>query len=148
MIRGYFRSVGSVRRPYVDGLIDVPAFDITGMEIRFVVDTGADRTLVGHRYALHMVRLYDADLTRLPMGPSSRGIGGVATTRVVRAVLAFEGFSTDIELPMLEPTDGQPIGIPSLLGRDVLSHFGLFMEERTNRVLLLEPHEVDRLELE
>ena len=148
MIRGYFRSVGSVRRPYVDGFIDVPAFDVTGMEIQFVVDTGADRTLVGHRDALHIVRLYGADLTRLPMGPSSRGIGGVATTRLVRVVLGFEGFSTDMELPILEPTSDQQIGIPSLLGRDVLSHFALFMEERTDRVLLLESHEAERLGIE
>jgi hypothetical protein len=29
----------------------------------------------------------------------------------------------------------------------MLSHFGLFVEERTNRVLLLEPHEADSLNL-
>jgi len=37
--------------------------------------------------------------------------------------------------------------IPSLLGRDILSHFALFVEERTNRVLLLEAHEADALPL-
>lgn len=29
--------------------------------------------------------------------------------------------------------------IPSLLGRDILSHFALYIEEATNLVLLLEP---------
>ena len=148
MIRGYFRSVGSVRRPYVRGLIDIPKFDVTGMEIRFVVDTGADRTVLGHNDALRMVGLYGVDLTRLQVGRPSRGVGGMAATRVVPVVLGFDAFSTDMELPILEPTDGQPIGIPSLLGRDVLSHFALFMEERTDKVLLLEPHEADRLGLE
>ncbi|MBA2447966.1 MAG: hypothetical protein H0V51_08075 [Chloroflexi bacterium] len=37
--------------------------------------------------------------------------------------------------------------IPSLLGRDILSRFVLFMEERSQRVLLLEPHEADALSL-
>lgn len=37
--------------------------------------------------------------------------------------------------------------IPSLLGRDVLARFALFFEERTGRVLLLEPSEADALEL-
>ena len=37
--------------------------------------------------------------------------------------------------------------IPFLLGRDVLSHFALFLEERTNRVLLLEAYEADALPL-
>lgn len=35
--------------------------------------------------------------------------------------------------------------MPSILGRDVLSRFALVMEERTNRVLLLEPEEADRV---
>ena len=148
MIRGYFRSVGSVRRPYVRGLIDIPTLDVTGMEIRFVVDTGADRTVLGHSDALRMVGLYGVDLTRLQVGRPSRGVGGVAATRVVPVVLGLEGFSANMELPILEPTADQPIGIPSLLGRDILAHFALFMEERTDRVLLLEPQEVDRLELE
>ena len=37
--------------------------------------------------------------------------------------------------------------IPSLLGRDVLSQFALFFEERTDRVLLLTPEEADLLNL-
>lgn len=35
--------------------------------------------------------------------------------------------------------------MPSVLGRDILSRFALFMEERTQRVLLLEPDEADRV---
>jgi len=37
--------------------------------------------------------------------------------------------------------------MPSLLGRDVLAHFALFFEQRTGRVLLLEPAEADALDL-
>ncbi len=35
--------------------------------------------------------------------------------------------------------------VPSLLGRDLLAHFALFMEEQTGHVLLLEPGEVNQL---
>jgi hypothetical protein len=37
--------------------------------------------------------------------------------------------------------------IPSLLGRDLLARFAVFLEERTNRVLLLDPQEADALTL-
>jgi hypothetical protein len=53
-------------------------------------------------------------------------------------------------IPILTPAgqSHQPLSsIPSLLGRDILAHFGLFYEERTGRVLLLDPAEVDALGL-
>jgi hypothetical protein len=34
-----------------------------------------------------------------------------------------------------------------MIRRDILSRFALFMEERTNRLFLLEPDEVDALQL-
>ena len=83
----------------------------------------------------------------LDEGLPSQGIGGVVATREVQATLGLDDFSISISLDILEPTPGQPPSVPSLLGRDVLSHFALFMEDRTNRVLLLEPHEADRLGL-
>lgn len=148
MIQGYFRSTGSLKRPYVNGAVHLPDVGISGIDIRFLIDTGADRTLLGHRDALRMSRVYGVDLTQLRVGLPFRGIGGVSTKRyVVQAVLEFGVFSTDLDLAILEPVHGQPPSIPSLLGRDVLVHFALFMEERTNRVLLLEPAEADRLGL-
>ena len=192
MIRGYFLPTGSeASPPYVDGLIDIPEIGVVGLEARFLIDTGADRSLLGDDDAGRMLRDYEVDLGRLEDGIPSQGIGGVVATRevqatlglgdfstsirvgeygidlaqlragrqirgiggmtrtrVAQAVLEFGGFSTDLQIAMLEPTPGQPIGIPSLLGRDVLSHFALFMEERTDRVLLLEPDEADTLEFE
>ena len=40
-----------------------------------------------------------------------------------------------------------PSRIPSLLGRDLLSYFALFIEERSHRVLLREPDEADAVVL-
>ena len=47
-------------------------------------------------------------------------------------------------LVVFEATEGAP-SMPSILGRDVLSRFALVLEERTHRVLLLEPEEADRV---
>lgn len=148
MIQGYFRSTGSVKRPYVNGAIHLPEMGISGIDVRFLIDTGADRTLLGHSDARRMSRVYGVDLRQLRTGLPFQGIGGLSTKRyVVQAVLEFGVFSTDLDLAILEPVPGQPSSIPSLLGRDVLAHFALFMEERTNRVLFLEPAEADRLGL-
>ena len=148
MIQGYFRSTGSVKRPYVNGSIHLPDMGIAGIDVRFLIDTGADRTLLGHSDARRMSRVYGVDLTQLRTGLPFQGIGGLSTKRyMVQAVLEFDVFLTNLDLAILEPVPGQPSSIPSLLGRDVLAHFALFMEERTNRILFLEPAEADRLAL-
>ena len=89
------------------------------------------------------------DLTAAPSLASSqhRRIGGqVARTRVVEAILTLETVALPLTLTILEPT--APLSpIPSLLGRDILARFALFLEERTSRVLLLEPAEADALNL-
>ena len=51
-------------------------------------------------------------------------------------------------MEILEPPPDARLAIPSLLGRDILSNFALFIEERTDKVLLLEPAEADALGLE
>ena len=87
------------------------------------------------------------DLTSLPQGNPSAGVGGRVETRTIDAVLTLDSFSIPLTLTILEASSGPLVPIPSLLGRDVLAHFALFMEERTRRVLLLEPPEVAALPL-
>jgi len=52
------------------------------------------------------------------------GVGGRLQTRAIDTMPSFVGSPTAIP-------------IPSLLGRDSLARFALFMEERSGRVLLL-----------
>lgn len=63
----------------------------------------------------------------------------------------MDGFSQNLMLRILAPRSRAQqtalAHIPSLLGRDLLSHFALLFEERTDRVLLLEPREADGLRL-
>jgi hypothetical protein len=72
-------------------------------------------------------------------------------TVYAQATVTLHHLSYEISLRILAPTtlrqQAALARIPSLLGRDVLSHFALFYEERTGRVLLLEPQEADLLRL-
>ena len=141
MIEGYFRS----GRPYIDILVTMPNLGIVEMKIPFAVDTGASRTLIGHRVATEMIGTYGIDLESLPLGSQSLGIGGLSSTRQTRVSMTIGSLHVDRDIPILEPIPGRIVGLPSLLGLDILSHFALFMEDRTNRLLLLEPAEADAL---
>ncbi len=135
---------GGKGRPFVRGTLEFPAF-VRDLEVALLVDTGADRTILG---PLDTRRL-GIDLSTLPAGRPSTGVGGQSQTRTTGAILKLESFSTALELTILDsPPGSQPsLAIPSLLGRDILSRFALFIEERTSRVLLLEPEEADALSL-
>ena len=149
MLTGYFSPEGGLPnpRPYLTGSIDVPAIGVVEMQVDFLIDTGADRSIIGSSDAARMVRYFGVDLADLQDGPPSGGIGGVVATKTAEVALAFGAFSQNMRLDILEPTPDARFAIPSLLGRDVLSQFALFVEERTDRVLLLEPAEADALGL-
>jgi predicted aspartyl protease len=137
MIRGYY--VDPRRRPFVDGRFQFSALNNLSANVRLLVDTGADRTILSIQDAERI----GIDITVLPQSAPGRGVGAQVPTRVIEAVFTIENFSTLLTLPIPE----MPHAIPSLLGRDILAHFALFMEERTQRVLLLAPDEADALRL-
>lgn len=139
MIRGYFTR-GAIRRPFVSTVLQFPTFNDLLYAVEFLVDTGADRTLLSPVDAATI----GIDIPALPLASPSRGVGDrPVPTRTIEAVLTLQYFSSAFTLHIPET----PNPIPSLLGRDILSHFALFMEERTSRVLLLEPQEADALPL-
>jgi hypothetical protein len=144
MIRGYFRNVGTSRRPFVDG-----RFLFTGMavvlEAPLLVDTGADRTIISSFDAGRLSSLLGVDFSTFPTGAPTVGVGGLMGTRLVEATLDLQSASIPLRLTVLEPSP-RP-SIPSLLGRDVISRFALIIEDRMNRVLLLDSDEADALNL-
>jgi hypothetical protein len=147
MIRGYFATIGTRRRPVIDAVFQFPTISNHTFQVRLLVDTGADRTVLAPLDANRLGRELDIEITSLASGVPSRGVGGTWNTRTIETVLTLDTVSIPLTLSILEPPPGQASAIPSLLGRDVLSRFALFMEERTSRVLLLEPHEADVLDL-
>jgi hypothetical protein len=145
MIRGVFRDERTRRRPFVAARLSIPSQALSG-DVRFLVDTGADSTVLapGDTLALGI------DVGRLRPGPPSAGVGGTTRTVSAQAMLTLGHLAYDLTLRVLVPSRDQQraLGrIPSLLGRDILSYFALFMEERTRRVMLLEPPEADSLQL-
>ncbi|MBI3327240.1 MAG: retropepsin-like domain-containing protein [Nitrospinae bacterium] len=146
MIRGYFGGPIGRLRPFVLAHLTLPAFGLAG-PVHFLVDTGADSTLLAPRDAL----TFGVDLSRLSPDTPSTGVGGRTPTVSTAAQLILEVHPFTIPLRILAPTGRRQqhllSTIPSLLGRDILSHFALFVEQRTQRVLLLEPQEAETLHL-
>jgi hypothetical protein len=145
MIRGLFRADSRRRRPFVTAHLSIPSQSLSG-DVRFLVDTGADSTLLApaDTVFLHL------DVSRLPQGPPSTGVGGLTRTASVPATLTLGSLAYRLDLRVLVPSRQQQQAlsrIPSLLGRDILSRFALILEERTDRVLLLTPDEADTLPL-
>ncbi len=136
MIRGYFSTVGAVRRPFLYCSLEFPEHPNVGASgVELLVDTGADRTILSPIDAEGM----GLDASTLDVGRRSSGIGGEVSTRVVESMLTVQGYSTPITLHI--PEVRQPI--PSLLGRDFMAKFALFMEERTGRVLFLDEEDLN-----
>lgn len=147
MIRGYFRPRDGINRPHILGLLRFSADAVQDFRLRtqFRIDTGADRTILGSNDTDALVRS-GLILGTLPTGPNSAGVGGRVRTRLIDAVLTLESTEIRLALTLLEPSSTSGTRIPSLLGRDVISRFALFLEERTARVYLLDQGEADALQ--
>ena len=134
-------------RPFVDAVFHFPGID-EAFEVSALVDTGADRTILSPADALRLLLDLGVDYATLDHGQPSTGVGGRARTRVVDITFSIEEFSTPLQLIILEPrSTGRIPPIPFLLGRDIKSRFGLFIDQRTEQVLFLEENEVQDLHL-
>lgn len=146
MIRGWFAEAALWRRPFVSARLTLPDHNLAG-DVYLLVDTGADITLLSPGDA----RRLGLDSSRLIPSMGLVGVGGLTRIREVKAALRLGTRQFDLTIHVMI-VDGVSHErnlqqIPSLLGRDVLAHFALFLEERTRRVLLLDPHEVEGIAL-
>ena len=48
MIRGYFSTQGSRRRPFIDAILQFPILNDRSLDVKLLVDTGADRTILSY----------------------------------------------------------------------------------------------------
>ena len=141
MIRGYFTGESSLRRPNARGRLSFDSEHNTDefTEIEFLIDTGADTTVLSPADA----RAIGLDVSVLDIAGVGGGIGGDALMRSVEAILTIQGYSVPITLCVPDSDHA----IPSLLGRDFMAGFALFFEESSRTVVLLDRDEVERMGL-
>ena len=136
-LRGRFGQAG---RPYIDAYVHFPRF-AKGGPVSFLVDTGADASLLSHGDAR---RILAGDVDEL-----------VAADAPIRGIGELEGFAESVQLAFVDvgslkiyertvaiPQDPE-LAIPSLLGRDVLDHWRMVYDPGLGR-LSLEPRRADR----
>lgn len=120
MIRGRFGE--TTGRPYLEGRLVIPRLGIRG-DVSFLVDTGADSSLIGPADGLEM----GIDYTRLSRLTESVGTGGMAQSYREKASIAFIDagkfvfvyhIDLDIAVPHRDIRE-----MPSLLGREVLDRW-------------------------
>ena len=85
MIRGYFGGYPGRMRPFVIANLAIPALAIEGT-VHFLVDTGADSTLLSPRDATEL----GVDLSRLPQSTPSTGVGGRTPTVSIDATISLD----------------------------------------------------------
>ena len=136
MIIGYFRLVGATLRPFIRCDVAFPDYpNIASASVEFVIDTGSDMTSISPDAAEKAGLRTDA----LDTGQRGTGVGSAFSTRVVESSITVQDYST-LHL-MHIPEVSHPM--PSLLGRDFMRGFALFVEERTGRVFLLDQNDLD-----
>jgi len=116
----------TTQRPYVEGrLVVTVGVQVYQADVSFLVDTGADCTMVG-----------PADLARLavplgalpPFSISCGGVGGSCGSCVLRGAIAFADarnlYVYSLPVSIADPAH-VPEQMPTLLGRDILHQWGM-----------------------
>ena len=127
MITGFFSSIG---RPYIYGRVTLPRFDVF-TEVYFLLDTGADSS------CLHLEDTRNLAVPKSGLHNSSPvgGVGGTAVYYREPAIVTFEYGSThtvsyNIDLDL--SYSHESIGLPSLLGRDILDDWHIEYSRKRN----------------
>lgn len=159
MITGHWlrraAPTSTVNEPRIDGQLIFPRRPGTPAPfyVDFLIDSGSSNSFLGPTETA-LLSQYVA-IARLPNAPPTIGVGGQVHARTIAAQLTFPGNAVNVSLPALrllvanprDPTTVSPqqAQIPSLLGRDVLSQFALFLDESAGKVRLLEAVDIAQL---
>jgi hypothetical protein len=131
-----------VARPVVE--IRIADVDGTYTPDTFLIDTGADRTVLGASL-LQKLRFPTSDSTP---GFALQGVGGASPFVLLTTVLQFirdDGYPIHVSGEVAAFTDPAATDL-NLLGRDVLDNFDVIVSWRRNEVLLLAPNHRYRIE--
>ena len=140
--------------PYVEGRVVFPRLGIHG-DVSFLVDTGADTSLLSAMDAIHI----GIDFGRITRRSEAQGLGGIIVpTYVEQAIVVFSepgvaiwAYRGDLEITTPDPDDyitEVPIDteearkVPSLLGREILDRWRMVYDPY-NESLTFEIHTAD-----
>ncbi len=152
MIRGSYIKKKYIKRPFIESKVIV-LDTLIEKPLQFLVDLGADFTVICERDAYRLGLNY-SKLKKTERGLG--GIGGKAETYTVEVILKIEPdfvkrmniFTIKNKIPDNIPAEMQNKlkkfyeSFPSLLGRDIIREFGLFVHERTERIYLMNDNEI------
>ena len=139
MTTGYFQTDSAYRKPYIDIEVSFPDAGNRSLVTAFLIDTGADSTMLSFDILVYIRNELGIDFFDLPVSEKPiSGVGGYVRTRTIRATLTIGNYSATMPVPIMEPPSGTPVAMPSLLGMDILQDFALFVESRGDRVMLLD----------
>jgi hypothetical protein len=141
MLRGRFGDTSG--RPYFEGRLLLLGLKTLG-DISFLVDTGADRSVLhpgdGERIGV--------DYEKLTHKTESTGIGGICHGFLEPALVVFSepGRNLYVYLIPIEivPPEEHIMELPSIIGRDILDRWRTVYDP-TNNELTFEVHAADRI---
>ena len=113
--------------------------------IEFIIDTGADMSLLSHVDAVRA----GIDFSKLKKKSMVAGIGGISQIRLLKdVVLTFQTNDREkplyvVRLPQIAVSSESRIPIPSLLGIDFIRNFSLHFDAK-HKLMYLETEEVSR----
>jgi hypothetical protein len=121
-------------RPVIRG--EILGQDGQWRELEFLVDTGADRSLISATV------LEDSQLPHLPQDVPVGGLGGMADTVIVQTQMRLtrdDGKTFVVRGKFAACTQVEALEL-SVLGRDVLDHFTLIVDRAEELVVMLAGH--------
>ena len=129
MITGFFSNIG---RPYIYGRVTLPRFDAS-TNVYFLLDTGADFS------CLHLVDALNLAVPESGLSNKSYvgGIGGTSIYYREPAIVTFtyrDGsiFEISYNIHLDLSYSDETIGLPSLLGRDILDDWHIEYSRKRN----------------
>ena len=119
---------------------ELPAYGRESSEVRFIVDTGTDATVLAFA---DWTRIVDPDLrASLPRNAGAQTSGGLVPGSLTRATLHFraeDGEQRAVALDNVFLSFNRDARLPSLLGMDVLTRGGLTFDGPSRQAALSLP---------